>query len=81
MFFEYDGVGTAESRVYALLHEIVHYYVEAATQSTTVIDEPWVEGALALGVDEVIHNAGSYVLYVYGTFEFPTFPKLYVCHI
>ena len=78
LFFEYDGVGIAESRVYALLHEIVHYYVEAATQSTTIIDEPWLSGAMALGADEAIHNAGSYVLYVYGTFEVPTFPMIRV---
>ncbi|KAI4232146.1 MAG: hypothetical protein L6R40_007511 [Gallowayella cf. fulva] len=66
--FSRDGDDIAQSRIYTLLHEAVHYYVEAASQQTLNpdLDTYRISQSYALSADEAIYNTGAYMFYVYG---------------
>ena len=63
--FSRNGADIRETRVYTLLHESAHYYIQAATQSNNLIDVYTVDDVIDLTADEARMNAMNYVYYVY----------------
>lgn len=77
MQFSRDGDDVADTRLYVLLHELAHYYIEAESKTSTVIDTTRVSTSIGYSADEAIHNAGNYIFYVYGE-SVSHFQQLYV---